>query len=172
MRTTVIPAQITTVEDTIAGNLNLTQILILMFPVIFTTLLYALFPEPMKITIYKIALSLASAMVCIILAIRVKGKVILNWLLILTTYYARPKTFVFNKNDDYLRSMDMPIEVNEKPLPAIEIKKASAHTKGNLSQNDSDIAKAESFVLSKNISIRFKLNRKGGFNVAFEPASS
>jgi len=29
MRTTIIPAQITTVEDKIAGSLNMTQILIL-----------------------------------------------------------------------------------------------------------------------------------------------
>jgi hypothetical protein len=39
MRTRVIPAQITTVEDRIAGNLNLTQILLLMIPVILGTYL-------------------------------------------------------------------------------------------------------------------------------------
>ena len=41
MRTTVIPAQITTVEDKIAGSLNLTQILILMIPVFWATIVYA-----------------------------------------------------------------------------------------------------------------------------------
>ena len=44
MRSTVIPAQITTVEDKIAGNFNLVQILLMMAPVLIATLLYTIIP--------------------------------------------------------------------------------------------------------------------------------
>lgn len=44
MRSTVIPAQVTTVEDTIAGNLTITQIMLLIAPVLLSTAIYAVVP--------------------------------------------------------------------------------------------------------------------------------
>jgi len=58
MRTTIIPAQITTIEDKIAGSLNFSQILLLMAPVLWGTLVYTLFSPVMKIAPYKIGLVL------------------------------------------------------------------------------------------------------------------
>jgi len=78
MRTTVIPAQITTVEDKIAGNLNITQIIILMIPIFLTTILFAFVPPVMKLVWYKIPLILIVLFICLILAWRIKGRVVLN----------------------------------------------------------------------------------------------
>ena len=54
MRTTIIPAQITTVEDKIAGSLNMTQTLIMMFPVLWTALVYILLFPSMKLTSFNL----------------------------------------------------------------------------------------------------------------------
>jgi len=82
MRTTVIPAQITTVEDKIAGNLNITQILILMVPVFWTTIVYTLFSPVMRLAWYKIPLVIVVLFLCLILSLRIKGKVLVEWLLV------------------------------------------------------------------------------------------
>src|ERR1035437_7132403 len=103
MRTTVIPAQITTVEDKIAGSLNMTQVMLLMVPVIFTTIAYAILPPRMHIEAYKIVLVLIVLLISLILSLRIKGKVVLSWLVILFTYNVRARYYVFNKNDIFLR---------------------------------------------------------------------
>ncbi len=109
MRTTVIPAQITTVEDKIAGSLNLTQIMILMVPVFWTTAVYTIFSPAMHLAWYKIPVILIVLFACLILSLRIKGKVLVEWLLVLAKYYGRPKYYLFNKNDSYLRSLDLPV---------------------------------------------------------------
>lgn len=42
MKTTVVPAQITTVEDKIAGSLTFTQIIMLVIPLLTSTAIYVL----------------------------------------------------------------------------------------------------------------------------------
>ena len=64
MRTTIIPAQITTVEDKIAGSLNMTQILILMFPVLWTAIVYLILYPAMKLTLYKLPAISVVAIIC------------------------------------------------------------------------------------------------------------
>lgn len=105
MRTTVIPAQVTTVEDTIAGNLNLTQINLLITPVLFSTIIYAALPQRMAFSPYKIPTIAILAMVCVILSLRVKGRLILNWLKILISYLLRPHLYVFSKNTTFSREI-------------------------------------------------------------------
>lgn len=166
MRTTIIPAQITTVEDKIAGNLNLTQILILMVPVFITAVVFVLIPPTMKLVGYKLILILFFTVSCLILALRIKGRVLFNWLLILSQFKLRPKIFVFNKNDNYLREME--VEILERKKKIKEIKKIKL-----ISQKERELVEAETlkflhFINDKNNSLSFKLRDKGGLNVAFE----
>jgi GTPase SAR1 family protein len=166
MRTTIIPAQITTVEDKIAGNLNLTQILILMVPVFITAVVFVLIPPTMKLVGYKLILILFFSVVCLILALRIKGRVLFNWLLILSQFKLRPKIFVFNKNDNYLREME--IEVVKKKTKAKETNVIKI-----ISQKEQALVEAETikflhFIEDKNNRLSFKLSDKGGLNVAFE----
>jgi hypothetical protein len=166
MRTTIIPAQITTVEDKIAGNLNLTQILILMVPVFITAVVFTLMPPTMKLVGYKLILILFFLIICLILALRVKGRVLFNWLLILSQFKLRPRIFVFNKNDNYLREVE--IEVVKKKTKAKNINKIKAVSKKEQELVEAETIRFLQFIKDKNNSLSFKLSDKGGLNVAFE----
>ena len=94
MRTSIIPAQITTVEDKIAGNLNMTQIGILMVPVFLGTAIYCFFPPFMHFAIYKVVVVAFIVIVALLLALRIKGKVVLNWLVILLRFFTEGLAYV------------------------------------------------------------------------------
>ena len=168
MRTTVIPAQITTVEDKIAGNLNLTQILILMVPVFWTTIVYTLLAPTMHLAWYKFPLILAVLFICLILSLRIKGKVLLEWLLVLFRFYLRPKLYLFDKNDSYLRTLDLPVfeKRPEKLFNREVIKKEIKSTKLKFSLDD--FIKLDNLLGNPKYTISYKTGRRGGINVAFE----
>ncbi|MBI2314443.1 hypothetical protein HYU93_00060 [Candidatus Daviesbacteria bacterium] len=167
MRTTVIPAQITTIEDKIAGNLSLTQILILMVPVFWTAIVYTLLTPAMKLAWYKFPLILIVLFICLTLSLRIKGKVVLNWLIVLLNFNVRPKYYLFNKNDAYQRIIDLPV-VERKQVKLFKEKvvtKEAPKTAPNFAV--SDFVAFENFINNPNYSLSFK-SKKGGVNVAFE----
>lgn len=168
MRTTVIPAQITTVEDKIAGSLNLSQILILMVPIFWTTIVYTIFLPTMHLAWYKLPLILIVLFACLVLSLRIKGKVVLDWLIILLTYNLRAKYYLLNKNDSYLRTLDLPV-FNKKPLRLLKKKVAKDEVKQiapafSLRQ----FIKFDNLITNPKYAIRYKSGRKGGIHVAFE----
>ena len=166
MRSKPIPAQITTVEDKIAGNLNLTQIMLLMVPVFFTTAAYAVFPPRMNLALYKLPLVLIVLIICLTLSLRIKGKVVLNWLVILLTYNLRPAYYLFNKNDTHFRTLDLPVfEKRQRKL----FKKAPAKLEKRTpvpAFNLRDLAKLQNIMKDPNYSFVLKVGKKGGFNVS------
>jgi len=168
MRTTVIPAQITTVEDKIAGNLNLTQILILMVPVFWTTIVYALISPTMRLAWYKFPLVLIVLFACLILSLRIKGKVVLSWLIVLIRFNARAKYYLFNKNDGYQRMIDLPV-FEKKQIKIFKEKVVEKEAEKPISNfNIPDFVKLENLIRNSAYSLSFKTAKKGGVNVAFE----
>lgn len=103
MKQTVVPAQITTVEDKIAGNLSFTQLLLLTTPVFLGGAVFILIPPMLGYTVFKLVVATCLAFICIVLAIRIKGKILAQWIAIIARYRLRPQFFLFNKNDLYLR---------------------------------------------------------------------
>lgn len=167
MRTTVIPAQITTIEDKIAGNLSLTQILILMVPVFWTAIVYTLLTPAMKLAWYKFPLILIVLFICLTLSLRIKGKVVLNWLIVLLNFNVRPKYYLFNKSDTFSRIIDLPV-FEKKQIKLFKEKavtKEAPKTVPNF--NVSDFVRLENFINNSDYSLSFK-SKKGGVNVAFE----
>ncbi|MCL4417760.1 MAG: hypothetical protein M1365_13910 [Actinobacteria bacterium] len=168
MRTTVIPAQITTIEDKIAGSFNLTQILLLLAPLFISTFVYAVLPFKMQFTVYKIPFIVLAFLICGTLALRIKGKVVLNWLIVLLRYNIRPKYYVFNKNDSYLRNLYLPVFEKKqnklfnkaKVTKKVEVKVPSFRVR--------DMVVLDNYIQNQNLSLSFKSNKKGGLNVAFE----
>lgn len=168
MKTRVIPAQITTVEDKIAGSLSLTQILLLMTPVFWTAMVYALFMPQLKFAMYKVPVIGVVLLISLFLAIRIKEKLILNWLMVLVTYNMRPKYYVFNKNERYLRAMDMPSFTKQKN---IKLKKSLA-----LNQNEAqsktvslrELIKLDGILTNPKYTLSLKSTKKGGLNVAIQ----
>ncbi len=157
MRTTIIPAQITTVEDKIAGSLNFTQILLFMAPVLWGTLVYTIFLPFMKITPYKIGLVLLVALICLILAIRIKEKIVAEWLVVLLRYKLRPKYYLFNKNDLTERTVDLPfIE------PAQSLKKVLVKNQKKLQRELSvkELVKLEQAMSSRRLAVSFRFGGK------------
>ncbi|HHT9136992.1 MAG TPA: hypothetical protein ACFYEK_07080 [Candidatus Wunengus sp. YC60] len=165
MRTTIIPAQITTVEDKIAGNLNLTQLLILMIPVIWTAIVYTLFFPAMRISFYKLPVILIVLIVCFILSLRVNGVVIFNWLFLLAGYRLRPRIYVPIKTDPYLREIDLPVFEKEPAVTPVKAKE----TKVAENIAVSELVRLEKLLHSKKFSLRYKINGKGGLHVAYQP---
>ena len=106
MKSTIVPAQITTVEDKIAGNISVTQLILLIAPVMLTGLLFALMPPMIQLTGLKLGLAMVFGFVCLTLAVRVKGTLLLNWLITIGRYNLRPRRYVLDKNDSYLRNTE------------------------------------------------------------------
>ena len=158
MRTTIIPAQITTVEDKIAGSLNMTQTLIMMFPVLWTALVYILLFPSMKLTSFKLVLIIFATATSGILALRIKDKIVAEWLGVLLKYRLRPKYYLFNKNDLTNRTIDIP----ELPVEQIMVKKKvdkSVQTK-NFDLDIFDQVKLEHLISSGQVALHYQLSKK------------
>ena len=98
MKMTVVPAQVTTVEDRIIGNLGFSQILLLIVPVFTAAGIFTLLPPFMGGALYKYVLMGVVALLFGLLSIRIKGKILASWLVTILRYNLRPKYYLFNKN--------------------------------------------------------------------------
>lgn len=105
MKTVTVPAQVTTVEDKVAGNISFTQLILLTTPVFLSGLTFAIMPPVLTFSGLKVVVSVALAGFCAILAIRIKGRIILSWIVTLARYYFRPRRYIYSKNDMYLRKV-------------------------------------------------------------------
>lgn len=152
MRSTIIPAQVTTVEDTIAGSLNLTQILLLVSSLFINTFIYTLLPTRLAFTLYKIPLMIGVLCICITLSIRVKQRLILDWLVILATYAIRPHLYVFNKNTLFLRKTENVPTFEEKPRQSLTPVPTQIEEKRIISFD------YQSLIRNPSLNIRFKRN--------------
>lgn len=156
MRSTIIPAQITTIEDTIAGNLTLTQILLLLSPVLFTASAYVFLPERMSFTVYKIPVILFVSFLFVILSIRIKNKLVLSWSIILLAYFFRPKLYLFDKNSNFLRelpSSTVPVTPTLQTVP--DLKEAKTKIEG---EDNFDFQ-----TIARNTAVNLRFTKKGVF---------
>lgn len=161
MKTAIVPAQITTVEDRIAGNLTLQQMVLLIAPVLVDFAIYAVFPVPMKMQAYKMLLMIVFSSLCFMLAIRIKGKLLIHWLVTLAQYNVRPRFYVYNKNDDYLRYIESPVKAAQAET------KPDTHEETAFAEMEfADRLRLEELALNPAANLRFKLKRKGGLGVS------
>ncbi|OGE32828.1 hypothetical protein A3C59_04365 [Candidatus Daviesbacteria bacterium RIFCSPHIGHO2_02_FULL_36_13] len=129
MRTTIVPAQITTVEDKIVANLNMTQIVLIASALFIGVAIFAVLPEKLQFNLYKIPLITFTTLSCFTLSFRIKGRVLLNWILLLSGYFIRPKLYVFDKNDSYLRDIVYLPEIQLIKKKTIQEEKATIKAK-------------------------------------------
>ena len=103
MKVAIVPAQVTTIEDQVAGGLGLKQLVLLVAPVFLSGVVYGILPPAFNLSPYKIIV-IALLFICIgSLAIKIKGILLLNWLLIFARYNTRPKWYIYDKNSLALR---------------------------------------------------------------------
>lgn len=162
MRTTVVPAQVTTVEDRIAGSLGLSQLILLTVPVFGGSALFVVLPPFFNYAVYKVVLIVCFAALCALLAIRVKGKILLQWLIAIVRYNSRPRYYVYDKNDTHMRDI-APTVKQEVAEEAIEQKKTILQKLPQLSTPD--LVKIEDIIANPQANLHFTTNRKGELSV-------
>lgn len=162
MKVTVVPAQVTTVEDRIVGNLSFSQMLLMIIPVFVSAALFALLPPFMGSAVYKYVIMGTVALVCCILAIRIKGKIVAFWLVIILRYNVRPKYYLFNKNTTALRQEYAPIVEQQIDTKTNEAKQERV---ARPRLNTPETAKVLATIENPAARFRFETTRKGGLNV-------
>jgi len=119
MKTAILPAQVTNIEDTIGGSLSLTQVILLVLPVFIAAIIFAIIPPLMGYDVFKLILLCLVSMPILVLAIRVKKQLILHWLLLVGAYVYRPKMYLLSfhdlKNHSCLNVVNnnYPVEANQ-----------------------------------------------------------
>lgn len=161
MKTTVVPAQVTTVEDRVAGNLGVSQLFLLTIPVFVGSALYVLLPPFFSYAVYKVVIILCLLVLALILAVRIKGKIVLQWLIIVIRYNLRPRYVVFDKNDSYLRDIKTPAETTE----TLAVTSLQESTTPSSTPLIAEIIQAEQTINNPEANLRIKINRKGKLSV-------
>lgn len=162
MKTTVVPAQITTVEDRIAGNLTFTQLIMLVIPLITSAAIYVLIPAANHFSLIKGILMGLQFAVFGTLAIRVRGKILIDWLVILLRFRMRPRIYLFTKNDLTARQAEGVLAVEEKKTVVKEVKQEK---KMRQVVSIEDQAKIDRLLGNQSLRFRFGL-KKGGIDVS------
>lgn len=164
MKSTIVPAQITTVEDKVAGGLTLSQLLLLAAPAFIGTGIYVVLPPMIEMAPYKIVIAAVIASVFGLLAIRIRGKILLLWLLILVRYQLRPQYHVFDKNDPHLRDMELVAvqETNEQAAITEELQDEPL-----LPLSVAEVVRLEHIASNPEANLRFLTDKKGVLRVHF-----
>lgn len=158
MKVTVVPAQVTTVEDRIAGSLGLSQIMLLAAPIFGGSALYVVLPPVGHSAIYKLVIIALLFFLCGLLAIRIKGKIVLLWLITLLRYNARPRYYLYNKRslhgrEDYRDSVLL--ELEDEPVVI------SRRLRDTLALSPADMVELEELIANPATNLSFETNKKG-----------
>jgi hypothetical protein len=86
------------VEDRIIGNLGFSQMMLLILPVFIGAGLFAMLPPLMNPSTMKYVTMGVIAILCSLLAVRIKEKILVQWMVQILRYMLRPRMYVFNKN--------------------------------------------------------------------------
>lgn len=162
MRTTTVPAQITTVEDKIAGELSFKQLLLLVAPIFGSAAIYVGLPPFFASAPYKIVVIVCLFVVLGALAIRIKGKIVLDWLMILARYSSRPRYYLFNKNDTHLRDIPKP-EAPQEVTEQVKAEKSEPVPQPRLST--ADLVQIEQLITNPQANLHFRTDKKGAISV-------
>jgi hypothetical protein len=164
MKSTIVPAQITTVEDKIAGNLSLSQLLLLVTPAFIGSAIYIILPPFLNMADYKAVLMAIVMIAFALLAIRIKEKILLQWALIILRYNLRPRYHIFDKNNAHLRDV-VPVKLEEpveEPVVAKEVERVQLPK-----LSTADTVMLEGIIANPKANLRFMTDKKGALNVRF-----
>lgn len=161
MKTTVVPAQITTVEDRIAGNLTFSQLILIITPVFFSGIIFTFIPPFMTLKGFKLFICLSVAVICLTLAIRIKGRILLLWIGVLGRYNLRPRHYVYNKNDIHLRKTQTETLAPKTKQHTVKQKRYISPIRIPIPQR----VWAETVVTDPRAQLEFKTTKKGELRV-------
>ncbi len=162
MKTSIVPAQITSIEDTVTAKLSLTQIILLILPVFVTAIIFAVLPPFFHLKIYKLVLAVITALPIMLLSVRIRGQLVLKWLNVLIAYRYRPRCYILAKVDPCACGLDMD-ELSD--LQTEQVQSVAAPIKHLV------LAPAEYLTLDEYLSHRqvsFTTDSKGRLNAVIE----
>lgn len=162
MRSTIVPAQVTTIEDRVAGSLGLSQVLLLTVPVFGGSALFVILPPFFNYAVYKVVVIVCFAVLCGLLAIRIKGKILLQWLVVIMRYNLRPRYYVYDKNDMFMRE-DIPRVNKDDAEEKVEQPESTLKRIPRLST--AELVAVESVIADPAANLHFTTNQRGGFDV-------
>lgn len=160
MKRSIVPAQITTVEDRVLGNLTPYQAGLISLPLVFGVLFYATLPPHFHLKLYKIAIIAGLELIGAILSIRKNDQMLIFWLITRLRYNLRPRYYVYDKNDAYLRNIPEfgPVIAEKKASKEVvkptETKEVTVH----------DAVRIEAIMSDERVNLRFK-TRNGRLHV-------
>ncbi|HMI08969.1 MAG TPA: hypothetical protein VK497_01050 [Candidatus Saccharimonadales bacterium] len=162
MRISIVPAQITTVEDKIAGNVSVQQAMLLGIPILIGFIIALVFPPSGQFVTYKIVIVISLFIICGSLAIRIKDRIVAQWLKLFVIYSARPLYYVYDKNSTYLRDTDT-TEVISETVVEVQSTKKQIITTSNISPKE--FVRLEQFATDTRAGMKFEIGKKGELNV-------
>lgn len=162
MRSTIVPAQITTVEDKIFGNITVQQGLLLGVPLLLGFVFTILLPPNGQFVDYKVLISFITLIICGVLAVRIKERIIAQWLVLFARYAARPEYFVYDKNSAYLR-VEPPTHTDLNDLEAVPVSAKRQPHPADLPHHE--FARLERLVQESKAELKFEVGKKGELNV-------
>lgn len=162
MKLSVVPAQVTSIEDKIASNISLHQLILLVSPVFFGMLSYVALPPFTRLVLYKVIVLILIVAICFISALRIQGTLVLFHVLIRMKYNQRPRYYVFNKNDQYLRT-DFPAVLKDNE-PAVHLTATEKQATVYPALNSTDSVRLDQLIHA-DASLSFKPHKRGGGSV-------
>lgn len=163
MRVSIVPAQITTVEDKIAGNISVQQALLLGIPILAGFIIAVILPPSGEFVTYKIVIVAILFAICGALAFRIKGRIVAKWIALFAVYIARPRYFIYNKNTSYLRDVVQTQPIETEDINSIPVAKKSEIVVKKIAPHE--FARLERFALDTRSRMKFEVGKKGKLNV-------
>lgn len=162
MRTTITPAQVTTIEDKITGNISVSQLFLFITPVLSASIIFILFPPFFDYAQYKVFIIACLVSVCCILAIRLRDKILLVWIVSILRYNLRPRYYVLDKNHIHGRR----ISPQENLLGIVNSQTGLSSRPQPLPiLNMTDLVRIEQIITDPERNVRFTTNRRGELHV-------
>jgi hypothetical protein len=161
MKVTVVPAQVTTVEDRIVGSLGFSQLVLIVAPVFIAAALFAVLPPAMGSAVYKYVIMGVLAFLCCLLAIRIKGKILAAWLIVILRYNLRPKYYLFDKNVSTLRENYTVRQIKKQEKAPAKTKSRDVYPRLGIPET----AKVLAAIENPAAKVRFETGKKGNLHV-------
>lgn len=157
MTSVAVPAQITTVEDKVFAGLTPLQLGLMTTPLCVGFLAYAAMPPSFRMVLYKLVGVILLEIIGLAASIRIKDQILVKWIVIKMRYNLRPRYYVYNKNDAYLRESAKPT-----PTSAKEESEPVETTRASKSQLDiAQVVKLESIMADPRAKMRFVMGKEG-----------
>jgi len=166
MKKSIVPAQVMTVEDQIFFSLTPLQLILMLAPLLIGFMLFLSIPPKLQFNEAKVIPIAFLEVVGMVLSVRVKGRILLYWLLLISKYNARPGHYTYNKNDLYLRNVPVDGDKDRaEPQPTGAVVKIES---GKQVLTLAEVIRIEGILADPRAKVRYITGKDGRLNVVIQ----